>query len=51
MLGFQAATAFLSMWIFNTATTAMMVSIVIAVIKELDVCQRRQFRLTFLKFF
>lgn len=42
MLGFQLATTFLSMWISNTATTAMMVPIVIAVIRELDVCQRRQ---------
>lgn len=42
MLGFAVATAFLSMWISNTATTAMMVPIVVAVIKELDVSHRRQ---------
>ncbi|KAL3094289.1 hypothetical protein niasHS_004045 [Heterodera schachtii] len=42
MLGFQLATAFLSMWISNTATTMMMVPIVVAVIKELDLCHRRE---------
>ncbi|KAK0398166.1 hypothetical protein QR680_002455 [Steinernema hermaphroditum] len=36
MLGFQVATCLLSMWISNTATTAMMVPIAMAVINELE---------------
>ena len=35
MLGFMISTWFLSMWISNTATTAMMLPIVIAVLEEL----------------
>lgn len=34
--GFMAATAFLSMWISNTATTIMMVAIVLSIIKKLE---------------
>jgi len=36
MLGFMLTTAFISMWITNTATTAMMTPIMEAVLKELD---------------
>jgi len=34
MLGIMLTTMFLSMWISNTATTAMMVPIVLAVLEE-----------------
>ncbi|CAG2116858.1 unnamed protein product [Medioppia subpectinata] len=37
MFGIMMVTMFLSMWISNTATTAMMVPIVEAMLKELDI--------------
>jgi di/tricarboxylate transporter len=40
-LGFQLATAFLSMWMSNSATTVMMLPIVEAVIMELEICEQR----------
>jgi len=36
ILGFMAATAFLSMWISNTATTMMMIPIAMAIISRLE---------------
>lgn len=36
VLGFMAATAFLSMWISNTATTMMMVPIILAIVLKLE---------------
>lgn len=36
MLGFMGVTAFLSMWISNTATTAMMVPIVEAILQQME---------------
>ncbi len=36
LLGFMAATAFLSMWISNTATAMMMIPIVISVVSQME---------------
>ena len=36
LLGFMLATAFLSMWISNTATTMMMIPILISIIRKLE---------------
>ena len=35
MLGFMLTTAFLSMWMCNTATTSMMIPVALAVLREL----------------
>lgn len=43
--GFMAVTAFLSMWLNNTATTAMMMPIAHAVLTELDTNRKRQLQL------
>ena len=40
LLGFMSATAFLSMWMSNTATTAMMMPIAEAVLQSLEACHR-----------
>ena len=42
ILGFMVATAFLSMWISNTATTMMMLPIGLAVIDQLNALYRNQ---------
>ncbi len=39
MLGFMLATGFLSMWISNTATTLMMMTIALALIRQLEAAQ------------
>lgn len=41
VLGFMAASAFLSMWVSNTATAAMMMPIGVAVIREVSAAVRR----------
>ncbi|KAF7629214.1 hypothetical protein Mgra_00009277 [Meloidogyne graminicola] len=40
MLGLQVATAFISLWMSNTSSTTMMLPLVLALIKELDMCER-----------
>ena len=42
MFGFMVTTAFLSMWLANTATAAMMVPIAHAVILELEGNRKRK---------
>src|SRR5690606_40014162 len=42
VLGFMAATAFLSLWISNSATAMMMVPIGLAVIRKLEAIIREQ---------
>jgi sodium-dependent dicarboxylate transporter 2/3/5 len=47
MLGFMLPTWFLSMWISNTATTAMMIPIVAAVLEEMRGGQKADNRLSY----
>jgi sodium-dependent dicarboxylate transporter 2/3/5 len=42
ILGFMIATAFLSMWISNTATTMMMIPIALAVISQISTQDKKQ---------
>ncbi|RMF86228.1 MAG: SLC13/DASS family transporter [Planctomycetota bacterium] len=42
VLGFMAASAFLSMWISNTATTVMMLPIALAVVRALEQLEARR---------
>lgn len=42
MFGFMSVTFFLSMWISNTATTAMLIPIVEAIVKELYEPERQK---------
>lgn len=46
VLGFMAATAFLSMWISNTATTMMMVPIALALTGQIQVEEGQRIRLS-----
>jgi sodium-dependent dicarboxylate transporter 2/3/5 len=39
MLGFMITTSFLSLWISNTASTAMMLPVIEAVVQQLVKCE------------
>lgn len=41
LAGFMIATSILSFFISNTATTALMVPIIVAVIRELEQCRQK----------
>ena len=50
MLGFMCVTAFMSMWISNAATTAMMMPILEAVLAELSIGDNEK-RMMYLRYF
>ncbi len=51
LLGFMLATAFLSMWISNTATTMLMIPILISIINQLEEINTKKSCKTFFNWF